>query len=123
MTPLDCCEIGANYAVTGERDLASLEAAARWHDQSRFEAGELEHELRTRPEIVTGWLRWVEDKRWTPAWYFSPTDEGRYVVGYLSTDETQQTQTVFNDPYSACAAFIIHELEDYRSFRQSKGKW
>ena len=123
MTPLDCCEIGATYATTGERDLASLEAAARTHARSQFDAGALELELRNRPEIVDGWLRWGEDKRWSPAWYFSGADDGQYVVGYFSSDESQCTQTFFNDQSCACAAFIIHELEDYRLLLESEGKW
>jgi hypothetical protein len=123
MTPLDCCEIGANYAATGMRDLASLDAAARLHAQSGFAPCDLERELRNRPEIVDGWLRWVEDKRWSPAWYFSPTDDNRYLVGYYSTEESEQKQDVFDDRCHACATFIIHELEDYRALLESKGKW
>jgi hypothetical protein len=103
--------------------MASLEAAARTHAQSQFDAGALELELRERSDIIDGWLRWVEDKHWSPAWYFSAADDGRYVVGFFSTEESQRTQAFFNDQYSACAAFIIHELEDYQSLRQSKGTW
>ncbi|MCC9602229.1 hypothetical protein LOC67_16865 [Stieleria sp. JC731] len=123
MTPSNCCEIGASYAVTGERDLAALDAAARLHDHSPFDVNELERELRYRPELVDGWLRWVEDKRWSPTWYFSPTDNGQYLVGYFSPDEDQKRLTVFDDRYRACAAFIIHELESYRLLLESKGRW
>jgi hypothetical protein len=100
-----------------------LEIAARSHAKVRFDALTLENELRHRPEVVDGWLRWSEDKRWSPAWYFSIADDDSCVVGYYSTDETRQTKTIFDNPFNACAAFIIHELEDYRLLQESKGKW
>lgn len=115
MTPLQCCEIGAHYAATGDRDLVSLESAARRHVRSQFAPEALERELRDQPEIVAGWLAWAADKRWSPAWYFCATGDGQYMVGYFSTDDTQRTQTLFNDQFSACASFIIHELEDYNT--------
>ena len=105
------------------RDLASLGTAARLHAQSEFDAGGLERELLKRPDIVAGWLRWGEDKRWSPAWYFSATQDNRYVVGYYSADESQQKEDVFDDPHHACAVYIIHELEDYRALLESKGEW
>lgn len=122
MTPLECCEIGATYGDTRERDLRSLESAAQLHAEMPMNPAELERELRQRPEIVEGWLRWAEDKRWSPAWYFT-ADDGHCVVGYFSTDDSECKSAIFEDRYQACAAFIIHELEDYRSLREEKGNW
>ena len=71
MTPLECCRIGATYGATGSRDLTALQAAARAHAHLPFEIEVLEKELRRHPEAVDGWVRWSEDKRWSPAWYLT----------------------------------------------------
>jgi hypothetical protein len=122
MTPLECCQIGATYGATNERNLKALESAARIHAETPFESGLLERVLRQHPEMINGWLRWVEDKRWSPAWYFT-ADDDHYVVGYFSTDKSECKSEIFEDRYQACAAFIIHELEDFRTLREEKGKW
>ncbi len=122
MTPLECCEIGTTYGDTGARDLRSLERAARLHAEMQMSQVDLDRELRQRPDIVDGWLRWSEDKRWSPAWYFYEVD-GHCIVGYFSDDDSECRSSKFEDRYQACAAFIIHELEDYRSLREEKGKW
>lgn len=122
MTPIECCEIGAAYCATKVRDLRSLERAARLHAEMPLNPAELERELRQRPELVDSWQRWDEDKRWSPSWYFS-VENGRCLVGYFSTDEAACKSTTFENRYQACAAFIICELEDYRSLREQKGMW
>jgi hypothetical protein len=121
MTPRECCNIGATYGDTRERDLRSLKLAAQLHAEVPMNPAALESELRKLPEMVDGWLRWAEDKRWSPAWFFT-ADGDQFVVGYLSTDTLKCKSKVFEDRYQACAAFIIHELEDYRFLLEQRGE-
>ena len=122
MTPLECCKIGALYAETGERDLRLLEKASRQHASTTIDGQSLERELRRWPEIVDNWLRWSEDKRWAPAWYFSQAG-AHYIVGYYATKKAQCHSKTFADRFRACTEFIVHELEDYRMLLEHQRKW
>ena len=123
MTPAACCEIGSEYAETGTRRIDILEEAARAHAEKPFNHSELANALRETPEIVDGWLLWSEDKRWSPAWYFSAEKQNSFHVGYYTSNSGQQLETRYEDRYNACAAFIVHELEDYKRLLAEKGKW
>jgi hypothetical protein len=61
--------------------------------------------LKTKPELVTEWLQWSEDKRSSPGYYFL-SDGQRHIVGYYPGDE----QVEFADPIAACADFVVKEV-------------
>jgi hypothetical protein len=61
--------------------------------------------LKTKPELVTEWLQWSEDKRSSPGYYFL-SDGQRHIVGYYPGDE----QVEFVDAIAACADFIVKEV-------------
>ena len=62
--------------------------------------------LKSKPELVSEWLRWSEDKRSSPGYYF--LDEGlHHIVGYYPGDERVE----FDDPVAACADFVIKEIK------------
>ena len=63
--------------------------------------------LQTRPELVAEWLQWSEDKRSSPGYYFL-SEKQRHVVGYYPGDERVE----FADPISACADFVVKEIND-----------
>ena len=74
-------------------------------DARKLSADALVAVLKSRPELVLEWLRWSEDKRSSPSYYF--TAEGsRYVVGHYPGDERVE----FDDPVDACADFIVKEV-------------
>ena len=73
-------------------------------DPSTLTHDEVSAVLKSKPELVSDWLRWSEDKRGASGYYFS---EGKaYVVGYYPGDD----QLEFTDPIAACADFVIKEV-------------
>jgi len=67
----------------------------------------VESQLKAQPELVDDWLRWSEDKRTSSGWYISENDE-EVVVGCYPDAKEQR----FADRTSACAQFVVHEMED-----------
>ena len=61
--------------------------------------------LLSKPELVSDWLHWSEDKRSTPGYYFL-AEGNSYVVGHYPSDE----QLKFSDPIAACADFVVKEV-------------
>jgi len=61
--------------------------------------------LKTKPELVTEWLQWSEDKRTSSGYYFL-SDGQSYIVGYHPGDERVE----FADPIAACADFVVKEV-------------
>lgn len=66
-------------------------------------------------------MQWSDDKRWQPAWYFSSTEDGKYIVGHFSWAEGTQSEQVFDDVHFACAHFILKEIEDYAQILDERG--
>src|SRR5688572_26632310 len=60
--------------------------------------------LRSNPCLVDDWLRWSDDQRCTPSYYFLE-EQGAYVVGRIPGKE----RAVFKDRITACADFIIKQ--------------
>ena len=65
----------------------------------------IEEFLRENPELITNWLQWSEDKRSSPGYYFREV-KGVYVVGHYP----EGVRLDFDDPISACADFIVKEV-------------
>lgn len=58
--------------------------------------------LRSNPALVDDWLGWSQDQRSTPGYYFLEED-GKYVVGRCPGTG----RVTFDDPFEACADFIV----------------
>ena len=78
----------------------------------------LEAVLRNDPSLVDDWKSFSEDKRWSPAWYFT-TEEEISVVGHYPPDPNINKMT-FRDPFQACAYFIKMEMEAFRARNQNQ---
>jgi len=63
------------------------------------------------PALVDAWEAWSQDKRTSTGWYFAP-DGSRYVVGFYPSQE----ESTFNDPFEACSAFILHEVQELMGY-------
>ena len=83
-----------------------------------FSESQLERVLRDDPSLVEDWKSFSEDKRWSPAWYFT-TEEGISVVGHYPPDPNMSKKT-FRDPFQACAYFIKMEMEAFRARNQNQ---
>ena len=57
------------------------------------------------PRLIDEWQQWSQDKR-TPGWFLTVENDPR-VIGRLPEGD----RLVFPDPISACAEFILRELE------------
>ena len=108
------------YKASGNRDTATLKRAAIQHRDAPFDIEQFISALNKDPAIVDAWQLWSEDKRWSPAWYFSTVSAGSWVVGFYHEDADKQIETEFDDPFRACATFILRELEDYLMILDSK---
>jgi hypothetical protein len=70
--------------------------------------------LESDPFLIEDWIGYSADKRTSSGWFLLPN--GR--VGYLGRERHPTNillQPVSNDLPSACAEFIIREVEDIRS--------
>jgi hypothetical protein len=65
--------------------------------------------LRADEDKVADWIGWSADKRVSSGWFFIE-NSGRYAVGYLSRENEQRLQDIFDDKYEACADFILKEI-------------
>lgn len=63
--------------------------------------------LTENPHLLDEWLRWSEDKRWSPAWYLSKS-AANWVLAYYPDGP----EHVYKDPIQACTKFVEAELDD-----------
>ncbi|MEZ4920432.1 MAG: hypothetical protein R2792_15120 [Saprospiraceae bacterium] len=71
---------------------------------------EIEHFLRESPNLIDRWLEWSGDKRTDSGWYFDLDANHRYVVGFVSSQNTRIAPMIFSDKYVACATYIYREI-------------
>lgn len=61
--------------------------------------------LLTNLSLAEAWLRWSEDKRVSPGWFFLRENNG-YFVGY----SPDGPRFFFKDSVAACSEFIVREI-------------
>ncbi|HSQ32230.1 MAG TPA: hypothetical protein VLN49_20385, partial [Gemmatimonadaceae bacterium] len=72
--------------------------------------------LRAHPSTIDTWLRYSADKRTSSGWYF--VHESAWFVGYVGSSDTLDRGVAaesFDDPATACAMFILRELDGIRA--------
>ena len=117
ITVSEICEIAARYKSDGLRDTSKLLQAVELHfRKERIREADLANYLRANPQLVDCWILWSEDKRWSPAWYLSENSDGTFSVGFYHKDPALREERRYSDKFAACAAFIVHEIEDYLQF-------
>jgi hypothetical protein len=62
--------------------------------------------LAENTDLLELWLRWSEDKRWSPAWYFTER-KPNWLVGFYPDGP----EFIFSEPIEACAVFVEKELD------------
>ncbi|MFP4370527.1 MAG: hypothetical protein ACLFR2_13190 [Candidatus Kapaibacterium sp.] len=70
--------------------------------------------LEHKPQYVDQWLSWSGDKRTDSGWYFIQDGNQKYIVGFLDCDKGTIEKMEYSDRKSACASFIIQEIESIR---------
>ena len=66
--------------------------------------------IRENEHLLELWLRWSENKRWSPSWYFKRR-EPNWLVGKFPGGP----ELTFDDPIEACSRFVEIELDDILS--------
>jgi len=66
--------------------------------------------------LIESWIKYSQDKRLTPSWYFIKAGE-KYKIGYMNKD-CSYNEGVYDDACFACATFIKLEIES-RLLKQS----
>ncbi len=108
----DVCGIGPAYQKDGKRDGKKLAAAVElFRSADAPSVEDLVVTVKATAGCVDGWMQWSDDKRWSPAWYFSDYGENMFVVGMA--DGADSHEHVFDDAHEACAHFIVKDIEDY----------
>jgi len=65
-------------------------------------------------DCIDQWLIFSADKRTGYGWYFVQSEDGKYIVGYLSL-EGNKKETEYLDKFKACSAFVKQEIEEIRN--------
>lgn len=63
---------------------------------------------------IQDWLQYSNDKRTSSGWYFNKVDPGRFVVGFVPEQAQNKKKIFFNDPFVACANYVMNEIEYIR---------
>ena len=71
--------------------------------------------LRAHPELIDQWENWSADKRVSSGWYFALRSVG-FVVGYYPGGES----LTFEDPFVACAEFVVREVREIVAVSRQK---
>ena len=84
---------------------------------SKISEQDIETHLRNNPDLVAAWIGYSEDQRCSPAWYLAQPGagldgrEGWRVGYYTSRDRPRPPERVFADEFSACAFFVMRQVE------------
>lgn len=69
-------------------------------------------ELKKNKDIITSWINFTQDKRWTPSWGILK-ENNEYVLFYMSPSAEMEMKQIYKDPYEACALMIRMEMEGF----------
>lgn len=101
--------------ILAPRQLYDATGYATHHSQITQE--DIEASLRQNLSLIDDWLRFTEDKRWSPAWGFGRTGEADWVLIHITATSHCDYELRFSSAISACALMIRLEMEDFR-YRQ-----
>jgi hypothetical protein len=99
-------------AGTSLRDLLKASDYAR--HRSNLTVATLAEHLVDRPEVVTQWAMYSEDKRTNGGWYFLERGQG-WTVGRLGPNAVPTDERHYGSAVEACADFILLELDFWAS--------
>jgi hypothetical protein len=91
--------------------LAQLTQTGYFQRRGQIIEERIREALRQHHECVEDWLLWSENKRTCEGWYLLREGAERYLVGYSAAEAGTPAQIEYAEGGSACAAFIMRELE------------
>jgi len=65
------------------------------------------------PDFANDWFQYSQDKRCDDGWYIKLSDNNKYLVGCLDTDNNIEIE--FDEKLKACATYIKRELDKIKS--------
>jgi hypothetical protein len=100
-----------NYRKGNMSPVNLLKASGYLEFSDQIGEAEIEEILKLYPHLISEWLLWSENKRSTPAWFFTKDDnDGWCFVGH-SPESKEFEEINTKDEIKACAAFIKREAE------------
>jgi hypothetical protein len=107
------------HSLGNMSEIALLEATGYFELHDQVSESDIRNALARDPECVQEWMQESEDQRCPAAWYFVLNEEGCYEVGYfdLKSDPNITNRVQYQNAIDACAAFIMHNIEDMRLYR------
>ncbi len=75
---------------------------------------DIEESVTRDPSLISDWLAFTEDKRWSPAWGLAKRSENRWIVFHGLRDGTFDYELSFRSGIPACALLIRFEMEHFR---------
>jgi hypothetical protein len=94
------------------RDLLKASDYAR--HRSSLTVATLAEYLVDRPEVVTQWSMYSDDKRTSGGWYFLERGQG-WTIGRLGPNAVPTDERHYDSAAEACAEFILLELDSCAS--------
>ena len=73
---------------------------------------EIEKEIEKKPQLLSEWLAFTEDKRWTPSWGIGK-DGNEYIVFRVLENGKIDHEFRFKSGASACALMVRKEMESF----------
>lgn len=104
------CRIPAEFSGGNKSPVQLVAESGLAQRESALSVEAVSTYLSRYPALVEQWLRWSEDKRASPGWYFM-RESNKFVVGYYPNGETLS----FAEALPACAEFIIREVQAIRA--------
>lgn len=107
------CEFAGTYSA--ERVKTPMQLFAETGYQANGAAitdEEIEKEIEKRPKLLSEWLAFTEDMRWSPSWGLGKTGN-EYVVFHVSRDGKVDREFRFKSAASACALMVRKEMEGF----------
>ena len=106
------CEFPAVLKSSGLSIRETLSAIPYDKVRSNLTVSDLREYLRAHPGTIDSWRRYSADKRTSSGWYL--VSESAWFVGYIGSDRGAAAES-FDDPATACATFILRELDGIRA--------
>lgn len=83
----------------------------------------IEAVLLSEPLLVDHWIRFSEDKRWSPAWCIETDMTGNFRLFHVSAKGRTDYEVRYQDPAHACALMVRMEMEDFRHRMANQSAW
>ena len=104
------CRFPRLYSQEGLSPREIVKKSGYWEFRDEISIADIEDEIRSDPELIDLWIRFTDDKRWTPGWGLGREDEG-FRVFYVFRGGKTELEKAYADGCAACARMVRFEME------------